>query len=92
MRELTVKKSPSGRGFVNVIGARTFDEDISKWVTDGVTDMDNMLRGAWAFNRPMGTWKTDRVATMRNVFYDAKSFNQNIDSWVTNKVSHRERA
>ena len=46
--------------------AKYFDQDLSKWNMDKVTDMDFIFRQASAFNRGMFMWNVDKVMYMRS--------------------------
>ena len=65
----------------------SFNGDISKWDTSGVTSMYYMFSQATSFNQDIGSWDTSKVTSMTNMFYYATSFNQPIGSWDTSKVT-----
>ena len=65
----------------------SFNGDISKWDTSGVTSMQYMFQSATSFNQPIGSWDTSKVTSMYYMFGSATSFNQPIGSWDTSKVT-----
>jgi len=65
----------------------SFNGDISKWGTSGVTSMQYMFYSATSFSQPIGSWDTSKVTSMNNMFQSATSFNQPIGSWDTSKVT-----
>ena len=62
----------------NHYGAAAFNEDISAWITSGVTTMYMMFRGASAFDQDISSWDTSGVTTMFAMFYGASAFNRDI--------------
>merc|ERR1719331_3170126 len=67
--------------------ALSFNQDISRWSTSKVWDMDEMFRGATNFNQDISGWSTWRVEYMRGMFKDATSFNQDISGWNTFRLA-----
>lgn len=67
-------------------GATSFNQDISAWDTDNVTDMSYMFCFATNFDQDIGAWNTANVTDMSYMFSDATSFNQDIGAWNTGKV------
>lgn len=63
-----------------------FNEDISKWDTSNVTNMQFTFALNSNFNKDIGHWDTSNVINMYGMFYKAYSFNQEIDSWNISKV------
>merc|ERR1712129_365618 len=64
--------------------AYAFNQDISAWNTEQVTDMGWMFYKAYAFNQDISAWNTEQVTSMLTMFTYAASFKQNICPWVTN--------
>jgi len=54
----------------------------------GVTDMDEMFRGASAFNGNISGWNTASVEDMSGMFRGASAFNGNISGWNTANVTN----
>ena len=73
-------------------GAAAFNQDLSTWVTQSVTDMGAMFQNAPLFNYGMVTsgsvWDTSSVTNMDNMFKDAVAFNQDISSWDVSAVAN----
>ena len=71
-------------------GATSFNQDISSWVTQSVTDMGAMFENAAAFDQPIpksgSQWDTTLVKDMSNMFFGAAAFNQDLSTWVTQSV------
>lgn len=44
-----------------VLGAVTFQQDISNWDTSNVTNMNQMLRDTYSFNQDLSGWEVDNV-------------------------------
>ena len=73
-------------------GAAAFNQDLSTWVTQSVTDMSGMFQSALLFNYGMVTsgsvWDTSSVVNMNNMFSGATLlFNQDVSSWNTALVT-----
>ena len=62
-------------------GKRDFNEDISRWDTSNVTNMESMFDGASSFNQPVEGWNTANVTDMAWMFSYAPSFTQR-PSWL----------
>jgi len=52
----------------------------------GVTNMNNMFRGARKFNQNLNSWDVSSVTEMDGMFYGASSFNGDISSWDVSSV------
>ena len=68
-------------------GKSSYNGDISKWDTSGVTNMQYMFYSATSFNQPIGSWDTSKVTSMRYMFYFATSFNHYVGDWDTSSLS-----
>ena len=78
--------------FDSTISGRTsnitnFNEDISSWTVDNVTDMSSMFNGASSFNGDISNWEVSAVTNMSNMFNLAGSFDKPLDAWG-NKTSN----
>jgi surface protein len=67
-------------------GAKSFNQDLSKWNMSNVYQFENMFYGASSFNQDIGNWNVSNVYTMQNMFREASNFNQDISSWDTSNV------
>ncbi|EOA06940.1 Hypothetical protein, DUF285 family [Mycoplasma yeatsii 13926] len=63
-----------------------FNQDISSWNTENVTDMSWMFRSS-KFNRNIGNWNTKNVKNMSYMFGWNEVFNQDISNWDTSNVT-----
>ena len=61
-------------------------EDLSKYCTSKMTNMDEMFYGANSFNQDIGNWDVSNVARMDVMFRDAPSFNQDLSQWCVSKI------
>ena len=68
--------------------ARKFNEDISKWDTSAITEMQYLFQEAEAFNQNVGGWETSAVKNMLEMFKGAAAFNQDISAWDTAAVKN----
>merc|ERR1712032_22692 len=60
-----------------------FDEDLSRWQTGKVTNMNGMFAGASAFTSDLSQWQTSNVTDMSSMFEDASSFTSDLSKWQT---------
>ena len=67
--------------------ASSFNQDISDWRVDKVTDMAEMFRNAVSFNRPLRDWSVDKVTSISGMFYKAKAFDQDLGWCFDDDVS-----
>ncbi|MCL2326626.1 MAG: BspA family leucine-rich repeat surface protein [Proteobacteria bacterium] len=72
------------------MSARSFNQDIGRWDTSGIKNMDSMFFSASAFNQDIGRWNTSNVTNMEQVFTRAKAFNQDIGRWNTSNVTNMD--
>jgi len=63
----------------------TFNDDISLWDTNNVSNMGAMFYGATAFNIDISGWDTSKVSNMSEMFLGCRTFNQNIGTGSANK-------
>jgi len=68
-------------------GTRRFNQNIGRWDTANVTDMQNMFYRASAFNQNIGRWDTSNVKNMNSMFHEATAFNQDIGGWNTSNAT-----
>merc|ERR1712176_1031745 len=68
-----------------------FTENISKWNTEGVTNMRYVFRDCVNFNHDISGWNVDKVTTMISMFNNAKKFNADISGWNTSKVAKMQQ-
>jgi surface protein len=64
-----------------------FNEDISKWNTSSVTNMQYMFGTQQQFNQDISRWDVSKVTNMLAMFQYATQFNQDISSWDVSKVN-----
>nr|WP_307910965.1 BspA family leucine-rich repeat surface protein [Mycoplasmopsis bovis] len=48
--------------------AKKFNQDISKWNTENVTNMIGLFSGAENFNQPLNSWNVSKVTNMYEMF------------------------
>ena len=65
----------------------TFNQDIGRWNTSSVINMEDMFHGSIVFNQDIGGWNTSNVINMKNMFSYAYAFNQDIGRWDVSKVT-----
>jgi surface protein len=63
--------------------ATLFNDDISSWDTQNVTNMTWMFEEAASFNGDISDWDTSSVVNMSWMFSDASSFAGDISDWNT---------
>nr|WP_308431638.1 BspA family leucine-rich repeat surface protein [Mycoplasmopsis bovis] len=63
-----------------------FNQDISKWNTSNVTEMDGMFWDATNFNQDLNSWNVEKVTSMINMFSNTKKFNSNLDNWKPKSI------
>jgi surface protein len=61
---------------------------IENWITDNITDMNNLFKDRTTFNANIGSWNTSSVNNMAGMFNNASSFDQNIGEWNTSSVTN----
>jgi len=71
-------------------GATSFNQDISRWNTGKVINMEEMFMDAVSFNQNIGNWNTSMVTNMAGMFRNARAFNQNIGNWNVSNVTKME--
>jgi len=67
-----------------------FNPDISSWDVSNVTNMSNMVGGAWRefhFNQDISKWDVSKVTNMSGMFNNAFLFNQDIGEWDVSQVA-----
>ena len=71
-------------------GALIFNQDISSWNTQDVSNMKNMFNTASNFDQSLNDWSVNNVTTMEGMFQDASMFNQPLNDWSVNNVTTME--
>ena len=67
--------------------ARSFDADISKWITSRVTTMKNMLLYATSFNQDISGWDVSKLTNTDGMLKSAASFDQDLSRWNVSKLN-----
>ena len=65
-------------------------EDLTKYCTSKVTNMEDMFSGAESFNQDIGNWDVSNVTIMYSMFESAESFNQDIGNWDVSNVTYMD--
>jgi len=60
---------------------RNFNEDISGWDVENVTNMSYMFSGCRTFNQDISEWNVSNVTNMSYMFYWNRAFNKDISKW-----------
>ena len=64
------------RSFCMFNSARSFNQDLSTWNLNNVTDTRRMFFDARAVKHEMSMWNVDNVANISRMFHDAGVFNK----------------
>ena len=72
--------------FSNADTVQNFNQDISDWNVENVTNMSGMFEGASSFNQDLSGWTTSQVTNMSRMFKGASAFNQDIGGWSVSSV------
>ena len=62
-------------------------EDLSKYCTSKVTNMDEMFSEDKSFNQDISNWDVSNVTEVDGIFNGATSFNQDIGNWDVSNVT-----
>jgi surface protein len=65
----------------------TFNDDISNWNVEAVTDMGQMFAYASDFNQDISNWNTAAVTNMGQMFWFASSFDKDLSNWNVEAVT-----
>merc|ERR1712032_1594844 len=68
------------------MGAKAFNQDLSKWDVSRVIDMSSMFHDAEAFNQDLSKWDVSHVTDMGSMFFQAKAFNQDLSKWDVSRA------
>ena len=71
-------------------GAKDFNQDISSWNVDNVTNMLWMFVHADKFNQDISGWDVSIVTRMDRMFYNAYAINQDLSAWDISSVTNLE--
>ena len=76
-------------------GTPSFNQNISTWTTDRVTNMSYMFGGSTAFNGSLASsgsyiWNTSAVTNFVGMFATATAFNGNITNWNTSAAQYMQ--
>ena len=58
--------------------ASSFNQDISKWNVENVTNMILLFNSASSFNQDISSWNTKSLVYLTDMFKEAKSINKNL--------------
>ena len=59
-------------------GASAFNQSLSAWRVDTVTDMSEMFKYAESFNQPLSDWQVNSFADISYMFWGASAFDQDL--------------
>lgn len=62
-------------------GLREFNQNLSWWDTENVTNMSGMFMQCYKFNGEISNWNVSNVENMAGMFSSSSVFNQNLESW-----------
>ena len=62
------------------------DQDVTKVVTSGITDMSSLFGNKPNFNQDISSWDVSKVTNMSFMFTFATKFNKSISEWNTSSV------
>ncbi len=65
---------------------KNFNEDLSRWDTGNVTNMNGMFMFLESFTSDLSAWNTSRVTNMESMFNGASAFTSNLSAWNTENV------
>jgi surface protein len=71
-------------------GAKKFNQDLSKWNVENVTNMEGMFTSALEFNQDLSSWIVSKVTNMNYMFSNAKRFSYTLKEWgekIPNNIS-----
>lgn len=71
-----------------VLGALSFNQDISTWDVSNVVSMKSMFFGAAAFNSDISLWNVANCVDMSGLFFGASSFNRDLSGWQVSEQTH----
>ena len=57
--------------------------DVSRWVTQSVTNMSGMFSGCEEFSCDLSQWKVENVTDMSYMFAAACAFSADLSAWDT---------
>lgn len=66
----------------------TFNEDISNWNVENVTNMYGMFNYTYTFNKPLNSWNVGKVTDMGFMFTGLNKFNQPLNDWNVRSVKN----
>merc|ERR1712032_1650451 len=71
-------------------GAKSFNQDLSKWNVAKIPDMQGMFSQASAFNGGLSKWNVGKIPDMNWMFSQASSFDQDLSKWNVGKVTNMD--
>ena len=68
-----------------------FNQDLSRWDTSKVLEMNAMFAHCWQFDSDLSLWDTSSATDMDGMFADARAFQWDISTWQGSAAEFQSR-